>query len=410
MATAKAATKLSDLDTKGVALVRRGANNKRIAMTKGANGELIDDTIEALFLEVIAKGDMAMDDAAVADMCAKAGLDPQATETFKAILKLAYAYQDSAAMKGLLKQVFTAQAAPAAGQPGMPGQQPPSAPPTPGAPAVPPSAPPTAQAAAPPGAPGKPPVPGQEGATAPKVEPGEGTPGEEQQDAAGTEPGEGTPAEEAGDEKDPKKKPPFGKAAPQGVKESDMDEKKVAEMVAKAAADAKAEADAKIKEQEAVIKSQQTALDANTLAVSKMQDDLKLSQWVAKAEKDLNFIAGKTAEELGKTLFDLDKLNPALAVQQFELLKSQAAVIKSSNLFRPMGIGGTSGAPAASAFAEVEKRTVELVTKSAGNGEPEEVRKARAQVAVLKADPSLYKRYCDEQEQTNQQLFHREMN
>jgi hypothetical protein len=134
-----------------------------------------------------------------------------------------------------------------------------------------------------------------------------------------------------------------------------------------------------------------------------MQDDLRKSQWVAKAEKDLAFVTGKTSEELGQMLFDIDTLNPDMAKQQFEMLKAQAAIVKSSSLFRPSGANG--GAPnagnGASAWAEADKRAGEIVSKSAKEGDSPEVAKARAMTAVFKADPSLYKRYCDEMEDEN---------
>ncbi len=426
MATVGKATRLDNLRTDGVAMVKRGANNRRIALAK--NGDDVDETIEALFLELIAKGDMEMDEQAVEDMCAQAGLDPQATETFKAIMKLAYAYRDSDAMKGLLKTVFAQAAAPqkpgAPGQPGMPAQ----AGAQPGAqPGAPQPGMPGQGAQAQPGQ-GQPPAPGQTqaGGAPPAPNPGEGKPpppgakegepagnGEGKppmKPGAGEEPaaGEGeTPAE--GDDPD-KKKNPFSKNAPPSAKESDMDEKKVAELVAKAAADAKAEADKKIAEQEAVIKSQEVALKANTDAVKKMQDDLRLSQWVSKAEKELGFISGQTAEELGKTLFDIDTHNPELAKKQFDILKAQNAVVKSSGMFRPIGATGVSKGASNNALEEIEKRTAEIVAKSAGTGKSAEVLKAEAQLAVMKADPALYKRYCDEQEAINREALAGQIN
>ncbi len=188
---------------------------------------------------------------------------------------------------------------------------------------------------------------------------------------------------------------------------TDKDEaKKMADLIAKAAdADKKvADAEKKAAELEAVVKTQNEVLAANTSAVKKMQDDLRLQGWVSKAEKDLAFIPSKTAEELGQMLFDIDTLNPAMAKSQFELLKGQAGVIKSSNLFRPAGAGGN--APGSqNAWDEANKRAEGLVSKSAKPGDTVEVAQARAIDAVFKADPALYSRYCAEQQNINRGAF-----
>ncbi len=387
-------TKLTNLDTKGVAVVTSGANNKRFAISKA-------DTLEQLFLEIIEKGDMPLDEKAIEDMCMQSGLDPQMTETVKAIMKLKHVYRDNAAFLGTIKQLMATgdAAAPQAGaQAGMPGAAPGAMPgPQPGAPTpgVPGQAP---QASAPPF--GK--KPGADG-----VEGGDDMAAAEQELSAAAEQAledEGGSEEAvAADEQDPpfmgdkKKEPPM----------SDKEEaKKMADLIAKAAdADKKvADAEKKVAELELVTKAQKDALDINTNAVKKMQDDLRLAQWVAKADKELAFIAGKTADELGKMLFDIDTLNAEAAKAQFELLKAQAAIVKSSNLFRPSGSVG--GAPvAASAWAEMEKRVGETITKSAKEGDTPEVARARAMQAIMKSDPELYSRYCAEQKDTNRAAF-----
>lgn len=329
-------TKLTNLDTKGVAVVTAGANNKKFAIAKASA-----ETIEKAFLAVIEKGGMEMDEASIDDICAKAGCDPQMTETVKAIMKLKHVYRDNESFKGVLKQLMSGGEAE--------GDKPP---------------------------------PAQDD----KKEPPAGEAGDGQKT-------EDTPA--AGDTKEP--------PMPDNTEEA----KKMADLVAKATAEANqklAEADKKVAALEAVAKAQKEALDVNTEAVKKMQNDLRLSQWVAKAEKELAFIPGKTADELGKMLFDIDTLNPEMAKGQFELLKGQASIVKSSNLFRPSGAQGGAPAGAQNAFAEAEKRAGEIVAKSSLS-EPVEVAKARAMTAVFKADPALYKRYCDEQQSINRAAF-----
>lgn len=398
-------TRLTNLDTRGVAVVKRGANNKKIALFKGADGS--DLTFEEMVLQVIQKGDMPLDEAAIDDMCAKAGCDPQMAETFKAIMKLSYVYRDSDTMKGLLKAAF-------GGPPGMPqpGAQPGM--PQPGQQPMPgqqmPGANPMQQQPGMSATPGQPPMPakaGDEGGDMggdgagkkppfgkPKGEEAEGSAEEEQQDALGTEPGEGTPDEEAGDE--PKKKNPFSKNAP-GAKERDMDEKKVQELIAKAAADAKAEAEKKIADQEAIIKAQQTALDANTKAVTEMRDEMSKQKWVAKAAAELKYFPGKTAEELGSQLFDLEKVNADIAKSTFEAFKKTADTVQATSMFRAAGAGGPAPAPAGSAIAEMDKLISERVAKGDMTGMPREVQLAKAEAEVIKSHPELYKRYCDEQ-------------
>lgn len=397
MAAAKA-TKLTRLDTRGVAIVDKGANGKRIALAKAADAGA---TFEQLLLELISKGDMPLDDKAVEDMAMRAGLDAQAIETFKAILKLAHVYGDNAAFNGLLKQQFAAMGKPedpaaAQPQPGAPGQSPmPGKPPMPGAPQA--------------GQPAAPPPMGQK----PAGDEQEQAPGEQQADAAGSEPGEGTDQEESGDEpgdQQPqgdggaappkKKKPPFFKAATANDAEGDdaMTEKEIQEAIAKATTAAVADLKKSNDDLVAVNKAQQTALDAQATAVKKMQDDARLAGWVAKADRDLKAIPGETAETLGKQLFDLDSIKPEMAVAAFETFKKTAAVVTASGLFTSPGYGNAAPiAAAGSAEAEIERLVGEIVAKGTST-EPADIARARAIVAVSKAHPALYKRYCDEQE------------
>lgn len=358
------ATKLTRLDTRGVAIVDKGANGKRIALAKAAPADG-GETFEQLLLELISKGDMPLDDKAVEDMAMRAGLDAQAIETFKAILKLAHVYGDNAAFNGLLKQQFAAMGA----QPGaeknplQPGGQAPAPTPAPM---------------------GEEPMPGE---------------GEEEQAAEGEEPAAEGEEEPQGEGEDPKKKkPPFFKAATAQDAEGDaMTEKEIQEAIAKATTAAVAELKKANDDLVAVNKAQQTALDAQATAVKKMQDDARLAGWVAKAEKHLAAIPGETAESLGKQLFDLETIKPETAAAAFETFKKTAEVVKASGLFSAPGFAGQAPVAAGSAEAEIEKLVGELVAKGASN-ESAEIQRARAMVAVAKSHPALYKRYCDEQE------------
>lgn len=387
------ATKLTRLNTRGVAIVDKGANGKRIALAKAASADG-GETFEQLLLELISKGDMPLDDKAVEDMAMRAGLDAQAIETFKAILKLAHVYGDNAAFNGLLKQQFAAM-----GKPGDPAT--PQQPGQPGAQAQPSMG---TQPGAQPGAEKNPLQPGGQAPAptpAPMGEepmPGEG---EEEQAAEGEEPAAEGEEEPQGEGEDPKKKkPPFFKAATAQDAEGDaMTEKEIQEAIAKATTAAVAELKKANDDLVAVNKAQQTALDAQATAVKKMQDDARLAGWVAKAEKHLAAIPGETAESLGKQLFDLETIKPETAVAAFETFKKTAEVVKASGLFSAPGFAGQAPVAAGSAEAEIEKLVGELVAKGAGKpGETAEIQRARAMVAVAKSHPALYKRYCDEQE------------
>lgn len=90
--------KLGQLDTHGVSLVDRGANKKRFAIVKTER----DVNITKLLVDVIEKGEMPGDSDEFDKMCKDEGLEGQAAETFKAIVKLAGTYKDHDAMKSAL--------------------------------------------------------------------------------------------------------------------------------------------------------------------------------------------------------------------------------------------------------------------------------------------------------------------
>ncbi len=378
MSGAQNITRLTNLDTKGVAVVTRGANNKRIAMAKGAD---VTTTIEQLFLRVIEKGDLPLDEKTIDDMCRAAGLDPQMAETVKAIMKLRHVYQDNDAflkvVQGLVGSGETGEVEPGEegsdDTPGLPGQ-----PPKPGATSDQPVPPNAQQQGAQPGQQ----QPGAEPAQQKKPE-GEGDkPEQNKQPAEGDKPASGETKEQPqeGDNKEP----------PMSDKEKEQAKKSADEVVSKAA-----EMEAVIKTQEMTIKAQQAALDANTSAVKKMQDDMRRTSWVTKAEKELAHLPGTTAEEVGGQLFDIDTAAPELAKKQFETLKKQSDAMKNSSLFRPSGLGGNTPAAAGSASEEIEKLANEIVAKSDVKV-PKEVRVAQARAEVVKSHPELYRRYLNE--------------
>lgn len=389
-------TKLTALKTTGVAVVTAGANGKRIALAKGQNGE--DITFEELALAIIEKGDMPLDEKAIEDLCLGAGLDAQATETMKAILKLSHVYRDNAAFKGLLKQQFSMQKPAAA--PGQPGQQPGMQAPTgPQAQGQPQPAGVQQQQAADASA------EANANAEAPGAEEG----AEKPAPPFGKKPG--AEKEEAPSEESEGAKPPFAakQEAPsdedENTEEPPMDPKKEQELK-KAADDAVAKADAAQAEIVALKKSNEDmkaamtgaaeAAKAQVAIVKKMQDDARMGVWVAKCEKHLAHIPGETAETLAKKLFDIETASAELAVSTFDAFKKTAEIVKASGMFQPVGSAG--GAPVAgTATAEIEKRLGELVKKGVEKGETVEVAEARAMSEIVKSDPALYGRYSREQ-------------
>lgn len=386
----KKITKLSNLDTKGVAVVTRGANNKRIALSKSAEND-VTTPIEKLFLQVIEKGDMPLDEKTIDDMCKAAGLDPQMAETVKAIMKLRYVYRDNASFQTVVEQLLAGADGQGAGDPDAPQGD--------GADGA------GQDAQTEPDAGGSVAAQQQNGAPQPGAQ-GQANP--EQADLSQAEDelkqANDALAQESGKNGDAKA-PPFGKEKQQAApgegdpkkeppmtvdqKTKDEETKKAAEAVTKAA-----EMEAVIKSQEATIKAQTEALASNTAAVKKMQDDLRLASWVAKADKELKYITG-TAEEIGKQLFDLDSVNPELAVKNFEMLKTQSAAMKANSMFRPSGANGGAPVAAGSAEEEITKRAEEVVKKGL-NGKTREHALAIARVEIMKADPMLYKRYLTE--------------
>lgn len=381
MASATQKQKLTNLDTKGVAVVTSGANGKRFALAKSKLGA--DPTFEQVLAEVLKSGDMPLDEKAIEDMCMSAGLDAQATETFKAVMKLAHVYRDNAAFNGMLKQQFAKPGGGEQPQPGTPGAQP--------------------QPGQQPGQvqPGKPQPGAQADPAAQQAQPGAGG-NPFKPEGKGEDTGEGYPA---GEEQETK--PPFAGADEQEEPEMDPEKekelKKQAEDAVKKAADAEAQIVALKKANEDLktqVDGQKTAVEAATAGLKQIQDEMKKAAWISKAEKELAYVPGKNAAELGEMLFKIEALDAAQAKSTFELLKQQSDVMKTSGLFRQSGVGGTAPAGTGSAWEEIEKLVADLVAKS-DRKEDAEVARARAMHSITKSHPALYKRYCEEQKDTN---------
>lgn len=89
---------LVNLTTLGVSLVKRGANKKRIALTKGLGTDM------EKILEIV-KSYKAEGEAKLEELCKIAKMSPEATDALKGMLKLAMAYQDELPPE-LMKQMM----------------------------------------------------------------------------------------------------------------------------------------------------------------------------------------------------------------------------------------------------------------------------------------------------------------
>jgi ElaB/YqjD/DUF883 family membrane-anchored ribosome-binding protein len=119
-----------------------------------------------------------------------------------------------------------------------------------------------------------------------------------------------------------------------------------------------------------------------------LKDERVLESWVSKAEKDLSHVPGKNSEELGKMLFDLEKLSPDLVKVHFETLKAASDSVKNSKMLESVG------APAierpGSALERMKALADGLVAKNA------EMSSEKAFTQVIRSNPRLYEEYLRE--------------
>lgn len=324
--------RLTNVETLSVALVTRGANKKRVALTK-SQGDGVTTT--ELLAQIIQKGDMPMSDEDIDKLCQEGGVDAQGAETFKAMLKLGQSFSDDQAFGKLVKEKL----------PSLLGLD-------------------KAPAAAP----------------AP------------QEDGDGEKPKPEPQAEENQNQPPPKEdgKEPEVTQKTDDVKK--MDDMKVAlEKAEKTAADATA----KLGTLEEVMKSQKETIEKMQSDLAKERDERNLAEWVVKADADLKFIPGKTAKELGDMFHKLEKsAGKEVAQMQFDVQKSASEALSKSQLFRASG-APVRGSSAKSAYEALQEKADALIEK-ADTGKPEAVRKASAMAKAIEQNPELYKAYLDE--------------
>lgn len=380
-------TKLVDIETLGVALVERGANRKKFGVKKNdENGDgTMTTTVAQLLAQIIQKGELPMDDASFAAMCQKVGLsDPQAVETAKALIKLASAYKDNNAFEKFVTEVMPQALGLKSAAPGDAEPDPKAfgenKEPAKGEPAG-----------------DKAPAPGDTKPSPP---------------AAGDLPSGGNkpPPEQtsanAGNDPSKKKEPPMS------TQKDDKTQAGADKGAGDGAATTAVQKSAEVIKLEELLKSQQTGFSESLAKMQKGIDDandrMLLKEWTSLAKSDLKFIPGKTFDELGKSLFELEKkVSKEFAQAQFEMMKASSTVMEKSALFSPAGVSPrpATSADGKDALSQIAKSAAVFleksdILKSDFNGFTgatlTEIQKAASVVKALEANPELYAMYLRE--------------
>ena len=155
-------------------------------------------------------------------------------------------------------------------------------------------------------------------------------------------------------------------------------------------------------EVQAILKQQSDELTAvkkeaadATAALKTERDARELQGWVEKARNELSHFPGKSAEDLGRVLKSLHDVNPELAKEQFEQMKTASETIKKSALISEAGTFGSAGNGAGSAWDQIQKMADAMIQKS----EDVHMTKAKAVSKVMELRPDLYQRYLEEHPQ-----------
>jgi len=155
-------------------------------------------------------------------------------------------------------------------------------------------------------------------------------------------------------------------------------------------------------EVQAILKQQNDELTAvkkqaeeSAAALKTERDERELQGWVEKARNELSHFPGKSAEDLGRVLKALHDVNPDLAKEQFEQMKTASETIKKSALISEAGTFGSAGNGAGSAWDQIQKMADSMILKS----EDPRFSKEKALAKVMELRPDLYQRYLDEHPQ-----------
>ncbi len=151
-------------------------------------------------------------------------------------------------------------------------------------------------------------------------------------------------------------------------------------------------------EMTAVLKAQKDELEVVRKQNEDFQKQLKvekdareLASWTQKAKEELSHFPGKSTDELGQILKDLNDVNPDMATTQFASMKSASDALKQSGLLEQVGksVGGTVEG---SAWAKIKKQADGIVEKSSDI----DLTKEAAIAKVLDRRPDLYNEYLSE--------------
>lgn len=132
-------------------------------------------------------------------------------------------------------------------------------------------------------------------------------------------------------------------------------------------------------------------------SISDMHDERELESWRKRAATELSHYPGKSSDELGAELHAMAKSAPAAAKSLFDTMKMTSDMSRRSEMFKPRGLNGSMSHTPDTALGKINSLAEQVMEKSSNPGEHEQVRAARARVAVVKANPSLYAQYLMEQ-------------
>ena len=125
---------------------------------------------------------------------------------------------------------------------------------------------------------------------------------------------------------------------------------------------------------------------AELQAIVKSETDARVTrEWVSKAEKELAYVPGQKPAEIAKHLKDLADINPKLAEAHFKMLRTASEAVKKSAMFRDIGVNPSGETGSLSAEEQILAKAQMFVEKSAGGLTIE-----AAQEKVMKMFPDLY--------------------
>lgn len=176
------------------------------------------------------------------------------------------------------------------------------------------------------------------------------------------------------EEEDEEKKAAKEKAA----KEKEEEEKKAK----------KAKEENMNKQLESIKKEYEDQLEEVKKELAVERDNRVTREWIAKAEDELKFYPGKTADELGTKLKKFADVDPKLADSEFKDMKAISDKFEKSGMLEEVGVHGRGG-------DETAQMKAEKIAKSLREKDPK-LTEAQAMSEVYKNNPELYAQYENE--------------